>query len=120
MRSGYPSKTQPARLCGLDVLTRFCFWNSRTKNSSPWGFRIIFQRNRSTCWTKPSDCDVDLSLMDVEETTGRRDRSHPPRCPTVREERWIARIEVMDRTATRTRAQQIQSAAHHLVSASTI
>ncbi|GFU19771.1 HTH_Tnp_Tc3_2 domain-containing protein [Trichonephila clavipes] len=53
-----------------------------------------------------------------EKMTG---RSHPPRCTTARDDRWIVRMAVWDRAATsRTIAPQIQSVTHHLVSASTI
>ncbi|GFV89251.1 transposable element Tcb1 transposase [Trichonephila clavipes] len=34
------------------------------------------------------------------ETRDRRGQSHPPRCTTERDDRWIVRREVMDRTAT--------------------
>ncbi|GFU42388.1 transposable element Tcb1 transposase [Trichonephila clavipes] len=71
-------------------------------------------RNQLTCWTKPSNCDADLSLLDAEENNG-ADRT------TTLDDRWIVRIAVMDRTATsRTIPQQIQSVTHHSVSAHTI
>ncbi|GFW32483.1 transposable element Tc1 transposase [Trichonephila clavipes] len=56
-----------------------------------------------------------------EETTGRRGRSHPPRCTTARDDRSIVCMVVMDRESTsRTIAQQIQSVTHHSVFNSTI
>ncbi|GFX28935.1 transposable element Tcb1 transposase [Trichonephila clavipes] len=56
-----------------------------------------------------------------EETTDRRGRSHPPRCTTHRDDRWIARMAVMDRAAiSQTITLQIQSVTHHSVSALTI
>ncbi|GFU83062.1 transposable element Tcb1 transposase [Trichonephila clavipes] len=73
----------------------------------------------STCWVKSSNCDADLSSPNAGET--RRCRSHTPRCTTSRDDRWIARIEVMDRTArSRSIAQHIQSVTHHSMSARTI
>ncbi|GFU11984.1 transposable element Tcb1 transposase [Trichonephila clavipes] len=56
-----------------------------------------------------------------EKTTDQRGRSHPPRCTTARDDKWIVRMVVMDRAATlRTAAQHIQSVKHHLMSARTI
>ncbi|GFW06610.1 transposable element Tc1 transposase [Trichonephila clavipes] len=56
-----------------------------------------------------------------EETTDRRGRSHPPRCTTVRDDKRIVCMAVIDYAATsRTMAQQIQSVMHHSVSARTI
>lgn len=56
-----------------------------------------------------------------EGTTDRRDRLHPPRCTTTRDDRHIVRMAVMDRSATsRTISQQIRSVAQQSVSARTI
>ncbi|GFT49617.1 transposable element Tcb1 transposase [Trichonephila clavipes] len=50
-----------------------------------------------------------------------RGRSHPSRCTTARNKRWIGRMEVMDHAApSRTIAQQIQSVTQHSVSSRTI
>ncbi|GFV34595.1 hypothetical protein TNCV_1449011 [Trichonephila clavipes] len=73
--------------------------------------RIILQRNRSMCWTKPSNCDADLSLLDAEENGG---SDFSPRCTTSRADRWFVRMAVMDRAETsRNLAQQIQSDTHN-------
>ncbi|GFW56993.1 transposable element Tcb1 transposase [Trichonephila clavipes] len=80
---------------------------------------IILQINRSTFWTKPSNCDADLSLLDAG--VNRLGQSHPPRSTTVRDDWWIVRMGVMDHTATsQTKAQQIQSVWYHSMSARTI
>ncbi|GFW88678.1 hypothetical protein TNCV_2833391 [Trichonephila clavipes] len=72
------------------------------------------------CWTKLSNCDADLSSLDAKENNG-RGRSHPPCCVTGRDDRRIVRMEVMDPVATsRTKAQQIESVTHYLVSTCTI
>ncbi|GFW19215.1 transposable element Tcb1 transposase [Trichonephila clavipes] len=56
-----------------------------------------------------------------EGTTDRRGRSHPPQCTTLRENRQIVRMTVMDRSVTsRTVAHHIKSVTHHSVSALTI
>ncbi|GFV28419.1 transposable element Tcb1 transposase [Trichonephila clavipes] len=56
-----------------------------------------------------------------EGMTDRRGRSHPPQCTTSREDRQIGRMAVMDRSViSRTLAQHVESATHHLVSARTI
>ncbi|GFX49864.1 transposable element Tcb1 transposase [Trichonephila clavipes] len=56
-----------------------------------------------------------------EDTTDRRDRSHPPQCTTSREDRQIVLMAVTDRSVTsRTVAQHIESVTHHSVSARTI
>ncbi|GFX00270.1 transposable element Tcb1 transposase [Trichonephila clavipes] len=56
-----------------------------------------------------------------EGTTGRRSRSHLPQCTTLRENRQIVRMTVMDHSVTsRTIAQHIESVTHHSVSARTI
>ncbi|GFW98912.1 transposable element Tcb1 transposase [Trichonephila clavipes] len=53
-----------------------------------------------------------------EGTTDRRDRSHPPQCITLREDKQIVRMAVTDRSVTsRTVAQHIESVTHHSVSA---
>ncbi|GFX12793.1 transposable element Tc3 transposase [Trichonephila clavipes] len=57
----------------------------------------------------------------LEEMTDKQYRSHPPRCTTSRDDRWIVRIVVMDRAAiSRTIAQQIQSVTRPSVSVRTI
>ncbi|GFW01080.1 transposable element Tc1 transposase [Trichonephila clavipes] len=49
-----------------------------------------------------------------------RGRSHPPRCITASDDKWIVRMAVTDRAATsRTITQQIQSVTHHSVSTRT-
>ncbi|GFW32157.1 transposable element Tcb1 transposase [Trichonephila clavipes] len=56
-----------------------------------------------------------------EGTTDRRGRSHPPQCPTAREDRQIVRMAVTDRSViSRTVAPHIESVTHHSVSARTI
>ncbi|GFW91461.1 transposable element Tcb2 transposase [Trichonephila clavipes] len=56
-----------------------------------------------------------------EDTTDRRDRSHPPQCTTSREDRQIVRMAVTDHSITsRTIAQHIESVMDHSVSARTI
>ncbi|GFV06537.1 transposable element Tc1 transposase [Trichonephila clavipes] len=56
-----------------------------------------------------------------EGTTDRRGRSLPPQYTTLREDRQIVRMAVMDRSVTsRTAAQHIQSVKHHSLSARTI
>ncbi|GFV40705.1 transposable element Tc1 transposase [Trichonephila clavipes] len=51
----------------------------------------------------------------------RRSPSPPPRCTTVRNDRQVVRMEMIDGSATsRTIAQQIQSLTHHSSSARTI
>ncbi|GFV95711.1 transposable element Tcb1 transposase [Trichonephila clavipes] len=56
-----------------------------------------------------------------EDTTERRDRSHPSQCTTSREDRQIVRMAVTDRSVTsRTVVQNIESVTHHSVSARTI
>ncbi|GFY09474.1 transposable element Tcb1 transposase [Trichonephila clavipes] len=56
-----------------------------------------------------------------EGTTDRRGRSHPPQCPTSRENRQMVRVTVTDRLVTsRTVAQHIESVTHHSVSVRTI
>ncbi|GFV96175.1 transposable element Tcb1 transposase [Trichonephila clavipes] len=75
---------------------------------------MILPRNRLTCWTKPSNCDADLSTVDVISGLI---------APTslYRDDRRIIPMPVMDRAATsRTMAQQIQSVTHHTVSARAI
>ncbi|GFV54152.1 transposable element Tcb1 transposase [Trichonephila clavipes] len=58
---------------------------------------------------------------EMEGTTDRRGRSHPPRCTTSREDRQIVRMAVTDRSvSSRTVAQHIESVTHHSVSARTI
>ncbi|GFV62796.1 transposable element Tcb1 transposase [Trichonephila clavipes] len=53
-----------------------------------------------------------------ECTTDRRDRSHPPQCTTLREDRQIVRMTVTECSVTlQTVAQNIESLTHHLVSA---
>ncbi|GFW16199.1 protocadherin-like wing polarity protein stan [Trichonephila clavipes] len=44
-------------------------------------------RNRSTCWTKPSHCEADLSSLNAEGNSG--PTGHPPRCSTDRDDRRI-------------------------------
>ncbi|GFV15413.1 hypothetical protein TNCV_4834391 [Trichonephila clavipes] len=53
-----------------------------------------------TCWTKPNNYHADLHCWIQEETTDRQGRSHPPRCTTAGDDRWIERIGVMNRAAT--------------------
>ncbi|GFV35890.1 transposable element Tcb1 transposase [Trichonephila clavipes] len=56
-----------------------------------------------------------------EGTTERRGGSHPPQCPTSREDEQIVRMAVMDCSITsRTIAQHIESVTHHSVSPRTI
>ncbi|GFX90206.1 transposable element Tcb1 transposase [Trichonephila clavipes] len=53
-----------------------------------------------------------------EEMTDPTGRSHPPRCTTAGDNRWIVRMAGRNRVATsRTIAQQIQSVTRHSVSA---
>ncbi|GFY21986.1 transposable element Tcb1 transposase [Trichonephila clavipes] len=55
-----------------------------------------------------------------EGTTNGRSRTHPPQCPTSREDRQIVRVAVTDRSViSRTIAQHIESVTHHSVSART-
>ncbi|GFS90985.1 transposable element Tcb2 transposase [Trichonephila clavipes] len=78
-------------------------------------------RNRSTRWMIPSNRDADLTSWMQEVTTHRRVRSHVPSCTNAHNDRRIVHMAVMDRAATSgTIAQQIQSVAHHSVSACTI
>ncbi|GFT95428.1 hypothetical protein TNCV_3326911 [Trichonephila clavipes] len=44
----------------------------------------ICERDRSMCWTTPRKCDADVSSM---ETADRRNRKHPPRSTTARDDR---------------------------------
>ncbi|GFX63527.1 transposable element Tc1 transposase [Trichonephila clavipes] len=56
-----------------------------------------------------------------EETTDRWGQSHPPRCITARDDRWIVRMIVIDSAATsQTIAQQVQTVTQHSVLARTI
>ncbi|KFM74635.1 hypothetical protein X975_11642, partial [Stegodyphus mimosarum] len=56
-----------------------------------------------------------------EGTTDRHVRSHPPQCTTSRDDKYIVRMAVTDRSVTsRTIAHHIQSITHHPVSARTI
>ncbi|GFV69655.1 transposable element Tc1 transposase [Trichonephila clavipes] len=56
-----------------------------------------------------------------ERTKDRRGRSHPPQCPTSREDRQIVRMAVTGRSVTsRTIAHHIESETHRSVSARTI
>ncbi|GFX91793.1 uncharacterized protein TNCV_3529921 [Trichonephila clavipes] len=45
-------------------------------------------------------CDVDLSSMDAGGNDGPRGLSHPTRCTTARDDRWIVSMAVIDRAAT--------------------
>ncbi|GFS56930.1 transposable element Tcb1 transposase [Trichonephila clavipes] len=57
----------------------------------------------------------------MQEETDQRGRSLSSRCTTVRDEKRIVHMAVMDRAATsRIIAQQIQSVTHHSMSARTI
>ncbi|GFS92831.1 transposable element Tcb1 transposase [Trichonephila clavipes] len=82
-----------------------------------YSFREIGQhvgRNQATVM------DICYSWMQ-EKLTVRRGQSHPPLCTTVRDERWIVCMEVMDHgDASRTMTLQIQSVTHHSVSVRTI
>ncbi|GFS69885.1 nuclear factor related to kappa-B-binding protein [Trichonephila clavipes] len=74
--------------------------------------------NRSRCWMKRSNCDVDLSSLDAG---GHDRRMGPTCCTTACDDRRIVHITVMDRSATsRIMAQQIQSVTYHSVSTHTI
>ncbi|GFU82284.1 transposable element Tcb1 transposase [Trichonephila clavipes] len=56
-----------------------------------------------------------------DDSTDRRDRSHPPQCTTSRKDRQKVRMAVTDRSVTsRTVSQHIESVTHHSVSARTI
>ncbi|GFU99089.1 transposable element Tcb1 transposase [Trichonephila clavipes] len=56
-----------------------------------------------------------------EGTTERRDRSHPPQCTTLREDRQNVRMAMTCHSVTsRTVSQHIESVTHHSVSARTI
>ncbi|GFU67399.1 hypothetical protein TNCV_640991 [Trichonephila clavipes] len=69
------------------------------------------KRNRSTYWTKPSNCDTDQSSLDAGGT------DVPSRTHLVAALRRIVLIALRDRIATsQTIAQQIQSVPHHSVS----
>ncbi|GFV27013.1 hypothetical protein TNCV_4852501 [Trichonephila clavipes] len=60
------------------------------------------------------NCNANLALLDAGRNDGRRDHSHSPRCTTVRDNKWIVRMAVIDRTATsETIVQQIQSVTHN-------
>ncbi|GFW26135.1 transposable element Tc1 transposase [Trichonephila clavipes] len=99
------------------LLTKFL--NSTEEEQQPrGGLWIILQRSWSTCWTKQNKWDVDLPSLDTEGNDGTKGQSHPPRCTTARDDRWIRHMAGMDRAATsRTIAQRIQSVTHHSVSA---
>ncbi|GFW14120.1 hypothetical protein TNCV_3547091 [Trichonephila clavipes] len=51
-------------------------------------------KNRSTCWTKPSNCDADLSSLDAGGNHGSTGLSRTPRCTTDHDDRRILRIAV--------------------------
>ncbi|GFX47375.1 HTH_Tnp_Tc3_2 domain-containing protein [Trichonephila clavipes] len=56
-----------------------------------------------------------------EDTTDRRERSHPPQCTTSREDKQNVRMAVTDHSVTsRTVAQHMESVTHHSVSERTI
>ncbi|GFW54286.1 transposable element Tcb1 transposase [Trichonephila clavipes] len=112
------------RTCGLTAMpspkleprpygTAVSVTNHYTGRATEIGQRV--ERNQATL------CDADLSSLDAGGNDGLTGRSHPPRCTTVCDERWIVLIAVVDRAATsRTIAQQIQSVTHHSVFALTI
>ncbi|GFW28395.1 uncharacterized protein TNCV_4640601 [Trichonephila clavipes] len=79
------------------------------------------RKNPSVFWTKSSNCDADLSLLDAGGNDDRWDLSLFSRCNTARDDRRIVLVTVMDRAATsQTVAQQIQSIRHHSGSPCTI
>ncbi|GFY35831.1 transposable element Tcb1 transposase [Trichonephila clavipes] len=79
------------------------------------------RRNRSTCWTKPSNCDADMSSLDTGRNNGLTGPIEPPCCSTGCNDSRIVRMAVMDHVATsRSIAQQVQSVTHHLMSVRTI
>ncbi|GFX58029.1 hypothetical protein TNCV_4047871 [Trichonephila clavipes] len=75
---------------------------------------LSFKENQSTCQTKPSNYDADLSPLDAGGNDGPRDPITPPLCTTARDDRPIVRMAVIDRAAiSRTITQQ--SVTHHSV-----
>ncbi|GFT07131.1 transposable element Tcb1 transposase [Trichonephila clavipes] len=78
----------------------------------------LVERNWYSCWTKPNNCNADVT---IGYRRARRGRSHPPQCTTSREDRQIVRMTATDRSVTsRTVAQHIESVTHHSVSARSI
>ncbi|GFY28512.1 hypothetical protein TNCV_1971651 [Trichonephila clavipes] len=68
-------------------------------------------------WTKPINCDADMSSLDAGGNEG---TITPSSLHHASDARQIVRLAVMDRAATsRTIAQRIQSVMQHSVSART-